>query len=90
MTTVRLEIGGGSFSCFATLAPSKSTGPQSWYGDSVSNGSATETRYGTALPVASSAEFVRPPEVEKKSVSATLLFQSTTWLFVAVIASLAA
>ena len=56
----------------------------------MSYGSATETRYGTAVPVASSAELVRPPEVEKKSVSATLPPQSTTWPFVAAIAALAA
>ena len=68
----RSASGAGSFSCLATFAASKSTGPQSWYGDAVSYGSATETRYGTPVPVASAAEAVRPPEVEKKSVLATL------------------
>ena len=30
VTVVRVEMGGGSFSCFATFAPSKRTGPQLW------------------------------------------------------------
>ena len=50
----------------------RAPGPSRGSGESVSYGSATETRYGTASPVASSADTVRPPEVEKKSVSATL------------------
>ena len=36
-----------------------------WFGESVSYGSGTETRYGTALPSASSAEVVRPPELDE-------------------------
>ena len=68
----RSAIGAESFSSFAAFAVSTSTGPQSWYGESVSYGSGTETRYGTAVPVASSADAVRPPEVEKKKVSATV------------------
>ena len=65
-------IGEASLSRFATVAASSRTGPQSWYGDAVSYGSATGTRYGTATPSDSAAEAVRPPDVEKKSVSATL------------------
>src|SRR5215475_9713819 len=48
-------------------------GPQLWYGDSVSYGSGTETRYGSGFePVQTSCTFaVLPPELEKKNVSAT-------------------
>ena len=48
-------------------------GPQLWYGDAVSYGSATETRYGTGDPFHTSVfAAVRPPDVEKKYVVATL------------------
>src|SRR5581483_288899 len=65
-------IGAGSFSVSATCAASSRTGPQSWYGERVSYGSSTETRYGTTTPVDSAADAVLPPEVEKNSASATL------------------
>ena len=38
------------------------TGPQSWYGEIVSYGSGTETRYGIGVPVQSAADSVSPPE----------------------------
>jgi hypothetical protein len=41
------------------------SGPQSWYGESVSYGSGTETRYGTGEPGHTSRTLaVRPPELE--------------------------
>src|SRR5437879_7326453 len=54
-----------------SFAPVNGTGPQLWYGEMVSYGSGTETRYGTAVPQTSSADAVRPPDVEKKYVFAT-------------------
>ena len=44
---------------------------QSWYGESVSYGSSTETRYGLGSPLEnpSSAAAVRPPVVEEKYVT---------------------
>ena len=48
-------------------------GPQSWYGEIESYGSGTDTRYGTGAEFqTSSIAAVRPPEVEKKYVIATL------------------
>src|SRR5437588_2664639 len=61
----------GSFRTFASFAPVKANGPQLWYGEMESYGSGTETRYGTASPQTSSADAVRPPDVEKKNVFAT-------------------
>ena len=53
-------------SFFATSAGVSRNGPQRWCFESVSWGSATETRYGTAVAFgqASAIETVRPPEVE--------------------------
>ena len=70
----RRQVGerAGQLQLRRDLGAVDSTGPQSWYGEMLSYGSATETRYGTASPVASSDDAVRPPELEKKSVSATL------------------
>ncbi len=48
------------------------TGPHLCTGEIELHGSSTPTRYGTLLPNAAAAETVRPPEVEWKSVSATL------------------
>ena len=49
------------------------SGPQLWYGESVSYGSGTETRYGRPFePQTSWTLAVRPPEVEKKNVCARL------------------
>src|SRR5580765_8465342 len=62
--------GGAILSLLATAEAGNRTGPQSWYGEVVSYGSLTETRYGTAMPN-SLDEAVRPPDVEKYSVSAT-------------------
>ena len=41
--------GGASFRSLAAEAPLTSIGPQSWSGDRLSYGSATETRYGNVL-----------------------------------------
>src|SRR2546427_321208 len=54
-----------------SFAPVNGNGPQLWYGEMVSYGSGTETRYGTAVPQTSSDDAVRPPDVEKKNVFAT-------------------
>src|SRR5690349_13857753 len=59
------------FRRFASVAPVKATGPHVWCGEIESYGSATDTRYGTGLPQTSSADAVRPPDVEKKKVLAT-------------------
>ncbi len=48
-----------------TVRAPMSTGPQRWYGDSLSHGSGRETRYGTLKPNTSAALAVLPPEVEK-------------------------
>ena len=65
----------------------KTSGPQSWCGEIESYGSATETRYGTGSPHTSSADAVRPPDVEKKYVFATSPWYSTTWPAVALTAA---
>jgi hypothetical protein len=48
-------------------------GPHRWYGEIVSYGSLTDTRYGAPgeLGQTSDAAEVRPPELEKKYVVAT-------------------
>ena len=69
---LRSRSGGVTPSCLATALASSAIGPKLWCGEASSYGSATETRYGIARPVASSALSVRPPEVEKKYVVATL------------------
>src|SRR5579859_1627203 len=72
-----------SFSVFASCAAVTGTGPQSWNGEIASYGSATGTRYGSAVPQMSRLDAVSPPEVEKKNVVAILFPKSTTWPFVA-------
>src|SRR6266581_8945983 len=67
------------FSTLASFAPVKTSGPQSWCGEIESYGSATEMRYGTGSPQTSSADAVRPPDVEKKYVFATSPSYNTTW-----------
>src|SRR3954463_16560339 len=64
-------IGPGSFSAWTTVFPVTGTGPQSWYGETVSYGSGTETRYGIGLPIQFAADSVCPPEVDEKYVVAT-------------------
>ena len=56
------------------MTPPIVTGPHVWYGDAVSYGSGTETRYGVGFaPLKTSViAAVRPPELEKKNVCATL------------------
>src|SRR5262245_4298511 len=61
-----------TFSADTSALPVTGVGPQLWYGDSVSYGSVTETRYGTALPPQFAFDSVLPPDVEKKYVYATL------------------
>ena len=57
----------------AERLPVTGTGPQLWYGEIVSYGSRTETRYGRpGAPNASAADWVRPPVLDENSVSATL------------------
>src|SRR5438270_354957 len=50
-----------SFSDFASCAAVTGTGPQSWNGEIASYGSATGTRYGSAVPHTSRLEAVSPP-----------------------------
>ena len=54
-----------TFSALASLAAVNGIGPQLWYGDAVSYGSATETRYGIGAPFhTSELAAVRPPDDE--------------------------
>src|SRR5689334_6172073 len=56
-----------------SVLPVTGTGPQSWYGEILSYGSLTDTRYGRpGGPKASAADCVWPPVLDEKSVSATL------------------
>src|SRR5690349_50313 len=68
---------------FARPVPVYATGPHVWCGEIESYGSGTDTRYGTGAPQTSSADAVRPPDVEKKNVLATWPSYSTTWPAVA-------
>jgi hypothetical protein len=63
----------GTCSRFARTVALKRIGPQSWYGERVSYGSGTETRYGRGLAFAQTSWTfaVFPPELEKKYVSAS-------------------
>jgi hypothetical protein len=62
-----------TFSAFASLSAVNVRGPQLWYGEAVSYGSDTETRYGIGAPFQMSAlAAVRPPDDEKKYVVAIL------------------
>src|SRR5712691_9695403 len=62
----RSSTAPGAFSSAPIFAPVNVTGPQVWYGESVSYGSGTETRYGTGLARGHSSWIaaVCPPEVE--------------------------
>ena len=76
----RSRIDPFTLSAFAKVRALIGTGPQLWYGESTSNGSETETRYGTgATPQPSAIDSVSPPELEKKNVAATLPAYMTTW-----------
>src|SRR5206468_1062374 len=55
-----------SFNALRSVDAVTGTGPQSWYGDSVSYGSGTDTRYGIAVPVQSALDSVSPPDVDEK------------------------
>ena len=63
-TVVASVIGESIFSAFAIACAVSGTGPQSWYGEIVSYGSGTETRYGSGVPIQSRLDSVRPPDVE--------------------------
>src|SRR5579871_1790053 len=54
-----------SASAAARSLPVTGIGPQEWYGEIVSYGSFTETRYGAPPPQASAADCVRPPVLEE-------------------------
>ena len=56
----------GEILSVVSLAPVNETGPQLWYGEIVSYGSATGTRYGRGFEPCHSSWIaaVRPPEVE--------------------------
>ncbi len=75
----------GTLNVEVSFAAVNANGPQVWCGEAVSYGSGTPTRYGTASPRAqtSSIDAVRPPDVEKKNVVATLPSNSSTWPAVA-------
>src|ERR1700745_2647039 len=63
----------------ARVFPVTGTGPQLWYGEMVSYGSRTETRYGRpGAPNASESDWVQPPVLEENRVRATSSFQSST------------
>src|SRR3954466_6372875 len=61
---VTSRTGPASFSDLSSTVAVTGTGPQSWYGDSASYGSGTDTRYGTEVPVQSALDSVWPPDVE--------------------------
>ena len=67
-------VTAGIASSLLAVAAGTGTGPQVWYGENVSYGSLTATRYGIgfALAKTSVTAAVRPPELEKKNVCATL------------------
>ena len=80
----RSRIDPFTLSAFANVWALIGSGPQLWYGESTSNGSATETRYGTgATPQPAEIDSVSPPELEKKNVAATLPAYMTTCPLVA-------
>src|SRR5256885_1533088 len=54
--------GAGSFSALTTVFPVTGTGPQLWYGEIVSYGSGTDTRYGIGTPCQFAADSVIPPD----------------------------
>ena len=54
----------GTCSALASAAAVNGYGPQLWYGEIVSYGSGTETRYGSAVPQTSPELAVLPPELE--------------------------
>ena len=62
----RSSTAPGAFSSAPSFTPVNATGPQSWYGEIVSYGSATGTRYGSGFEPCHSSWIaaVRPPEVE--------------------------
>ena len=71
--TSRIPVTGvPSFSPLRATTSVTTTGPQLCTGELALCGSSTATRYGTEVPKASSADAVRPPEVEWKSVFAVV------------------
>ena len=85
-----LVIGPCSFSAETTVLPVTGTGPQLWYGEIVSNGSGTDTRYGTGVPTQSAADSVTPPDVDEKNVVAILPSYMSTCALVASTAAVVA
>src|SRR5665213_2624265 len=83
-------MGPCSLSAETMVLPVPCPGAQSWKGEIVSNGSGTDTRYGTAVPTQSAADSVTPPDVDEKYVVAILPPNMSTWPFVASTAALLA
>src|SRR5262245_23223735 len=61
------STGPDIFSALASFAGEMAAGVQSWYGEALSYGSATDTRYGTGGNPGQTSWMaaVRPPDVEK-------------------------
>ena len=77
-------VTAGIASSLLAVAAGTGTGPHVWYGAYVSYGSLTATRYGIGFAdeKTSVTAAVRPPELEKKNVCATLPSKRSTWRFV--------